>query len=291
MNEVYARIGALLKAERQRRGTDLLAIASDLKISVQNLTHVEDGNAAALPAELYFGLFAKSYATSLGIDYERTVEAIKEEIGYREPTPVPSVEEKPGRTAEARSGNLWIVAVVLAIVGSVIVFGWQFLVSSDQTAVQLDEASDESARPNQPPDSVLLGGPLTPFDSLAPLTLSLMSRVSSFGSVSADGIVLFSGEMQIGKDYPFVAQHRLVISLGTPEAVDIRLNGRKADLIDPSTRRVTGVEITPENLPRFLVAVSADSQSMQSAESARLPADSSRKSPQPGTSEKMGVPR
>ncbi|MCK4462304.1 MAG: helix-turn-helix domain-containing protein, partial [candidate division Zixibacteria bacterium] len=75
MSELYVKIGKLLKMERVRQAIELGDLASDLKVSRGNLEAIEDGDIARLPSELYFKLFAKSYAEALGVDYEATVEA------------------------------------------------------------------------------------------------------------------------------------------------------------------------------------------------------------------------
>ena len=81
MSELHVKIGKLLRLERQRQGIALDDMSTKLKISMGNLERVEEGNLDALPSELYFNLFAKSYAEALGINYAATAEAIKEDIG------------------------------------------------------------------------------------------------------------------------------------------------------------------------------------------------------------------
>lgn len=285
MNEVYSRVGALLKAERQRRGLDLLDIANELKISVTSLSHVEDGSASRLPAELYFSLFAKSYSAQLGIDYERTVQAIKEEIGYQEPVVPAAGTEEVGSESPERKGNIWVAVGVIALVAIVAALGWQYL-SADSPA-EMETIGQDSAAVSERPDadSMLLGGSMMPFDSLAGLTLSLMARVESFGTVIADGKTVLSGEMEIGKDYPFVAHEKLIVTLGTPEAVDIRINGRKAELGESRTKRVTNVEITPATAQSFLVRSAGDSLVLAVPKNA---ADSSAQKHQPQTTQQAG---
>ena len=81
MNELYTKFGELLRLERERQNLKIEDLASDLKISEGNLEALESGNRDDLPSETYFGLFAKSYAEALGIDYSRTMEALREELG------------------------------------------------------------------------------------------------------------------------------------------------------------------------------------------------------------------
>ena len=53
-------------------------LAVELKIPLASLESVESGDITTLPSEIYYSLFARSYAEALGIDYPRTIEAIKE---------------------------------------------------------------------------------------------------------------------------------------------------------------------------------------------------------------------
>ncbi len=77
MSEVNKKLGILLKKERERQNIKIDDLSERLKISVSNLQSIEAGTTDGLPSDLYFSLFAKSYAESLGIDHSRTIEAIK----------------------------------------------------------------------------------------------------------------------------------------------------------------------------------------------------------------------
>jgi cytoskeletal protein RodZ len=57
MNELYLKLGQLLKLERERRKLQLATISEELKISEENLRHIEAGAYERLPGDLYFNLF------------------------------------------------------------------------------------------------------------------------------------------------------------------------------------------------------------------------------------------
>lgn len=63
-------VGAILKAERERKGLRIEDVANKLKISPRLLTALEAGNDAALPHQAYVRGFIRSYASMLGISQE-----------------------------------------------------------------------------------------------------------------------------------------------------------------------------------------------------------------------------
>jgi len=269
MNELYGKIGNLLKQERLHRKLELSTISNELKISETNLGYVEDGSASKLPAELYFMLFAKSYATYLGIDYTRTVDAIREEIGEREaaedaeraanaPPPAPPERSKKSRfqkieeniiePAKKSSWVLILIFIVLGILGLAL-----FRSVTDKTEASNGSSVSPRVRSSSNAGNSNEQNFNPPLDSISGLTLSIMTRVQSSAMILADGDTVINGDLVIGKDYQIDAEEVLIISIGIPEAVDIRLNGKKADLSDPGTRRATRVEVNRSNYTSFLM--------------------------------------
>jgi cytoskeletal protein RodZ len=171
-SELHNKIGQLLKLERERQDLTLADLSMQLKISKGHLEHIEAGKADALPSELYFNLFAKSYAETLGIDYSRTVEAIKEEVGEPlEPQgsadnrkAVASGSTKPDVRPKAQKTNnkpvsgtkylkTWIFMFVL-----VVVLFFFFLIATKILAVSIKAGS-----PTEEPTKELAGS-ATPID-------------------------------------------------------------------------------------------------------------------------------
>ncbi|MBW2229683.1 MAG: helix-turn-helix domain-containing protein [Deltaproteobacteria bacterium] len=65
--------GAMLRRARMRRGFDLDQIADITKVSIANLSHIEEENFADLPATVYVRGFLTAYARTIGLEPTRVV--------------------------------------------------------------------------------------------------------------------------------------------------------------------------------------------------------------------------
>ncbi len=63
-------LGALLKAERERRGISVRDVMDATKISRRNVNALEEGNVSALPHPVYLKGYIKNYAKLVGLDAE-----------------------------------------------------------------------------------------------------------------------------------------------------------------------------------------------------------------------------
>ena len=115
-------LGALLRAERERRGLSIEDVSAHLKISVRKLRALEDGDASAMPHPAYVKGFVRSYATYLGMAASEVVEAMQvvsshmpetaeENVRPVRPAPAPSSSGKSGGSA---FGRLLLLAVAVA---------------------------------------------------------------------------------------------------------------------------------------------------------------------------------
>lgn len=115
-------LGALLRAERERRGLSIEDVSAHLKISVRKLRALEDGDASAMPHPAYVKGFVRSYATYLGMAASEVVEAMQvvsshlpetteENVRPVRPAPAPSSSGKSGGNA---FGRLLLLAVAVA---------------------------------------------------------------------------------------------------------------------------------------------------------------------------------
>ena len=90
--ELRKKMGAVLRLERERLGINREELAEQLKITDSYLDRIEQGTSEDLPSDIYFELFAKSYAEAIGVDYAATTEALKDEIGA---TMAPEETDRP----------------------------------------------------------------------------------------------------------------------------------------------------------------------------------------------------
>ncbi len=85
-----ARVGAELRAARQRLGLALPDVAAKLRIRLSFLEAVEDGRLAGLPGPVYAVGFARAYAVLLGLDAGAVARRFRPEAD--EPTQKPELD-------------------------------------------------------------------------------------------------------------------------------------------------------------------------------------------------------
>ena len=178
--EVYAGVGADLRAARVRAGKEIGDIARTLRIGKAHLAAIEEGRFGDLPGTVYALGFLRSYAEHLGLDADAVVEGFKDEtspLAARTklvfPLPAPA-----GRSPGAR-----FVAVSLVLV-AVVFGGWYALSERERTVVELvpevpenllqaaretpEEALSGSAEPDRPaPGSAAAEAPAGFADGIA----------------------------------------------------------------------------------------------------------------------------
>ncbi|WP_158742554.1 helix-turn-helix domain-containing protein [Acidisphaera sp. L21] len=74
-----ARVGAELRAARQRLGWELSAVAAGLRIRQPYLEAIEQGHLSELPGNAYAMGFVRTYANSLGLDPDEVTRRFREE--------------------------------------------------------------------------------------------------------------------------------------------------------------------------------------------------------------------
>ncbi|MFZ1684527.1 MAG: RodZ domain-containing protein [Candidatus Zixiibacteriota bacterium] len=279
MTEVHTKLGKLLKGERERRGLSLPEIAQEIKIAERHIQAIEDGNLANLPGPLYFGLFAKSYAEALGIDYAKSLEAIKEDLGEpidtpieqasddvakAEPTKFPGITKatKPvgGQKVAAAKGRPVISTLIVIIV--ILVFlavGWALLqkdgklpfakiMSPGSSTSQDSTDRNDGAGADWSEDYGKVGDK----GEKAALNLQMIAHDRTWAVVLSDGDTALQINLKPWREYNIGAQEKLVVSVGSPLAVEMTINGLAVDLSDPEKGSVSSVEVTPENISMFV---------------------------------------
>src|SRR5690349_15577725 len=81
------RLGARLQEARLRRGEELEAVASWLRIKPQFLVALEQGDRAALPGTVYAKGFLRAYGEHLGLDGAALSAQFDEALGVRRRQP------------------------------------------------------------------------------------------------------------------------------------------------------------------------------------------------------------
>jgi len=281
MNELHAKFGELLKLERERRGMALSTVSSELKVPEDTLLKIESGQADSLPPGPYLALFSKSYAELLGIDYSKTIEAIREDLGesLEPPTledtqrseapdkperPVPEYRTAENRTPRRKIGLLMGGAVVGIAVLVVIYFVFfvgkrdrtsqreEMYPAADSTDMWRDSTNDQSALQGFGEDSAGFSGS----DSLK---LTITAHDGSWATVLADDDTALFQMLTPERPYNVSAVERLVVTIGVPEVVDVLLDGYPANLVDATTGDVSKVMIDHGSRDQFYIQPESDS--------------------------------
>jgi transcriptional regulator with XRE-family HTH domain len=275
MNELHARFGELLKLERERRGLALSTVSSELKVREDTLIKIESGQAESLPPGPYLALFSRSYAEFLGIDYSKTIEAIREDLGESLEPDMPETTQREGapgkseksvpehRTGDIRTPRKKIGLVLgrgVAVIAVLVVIYFVFFrgghdrtsqneetySGADSTYTWRDTTYDRSAFEELAGDSAGYSGP----DSLR---LTITAHDGSWATVLSDDDTALFQMLTPERPYNVTAAERLVVTIGVPEVVDVLLDGYPANLANARTGDISRVLIDHEGCDRFYI--------------------------------------
>jgi len=275
MSELENKLGALLKLERERLQIDLTELSEELRITEANLINIEKGEVEKLPSKIYFGLFAKSYAEALKIDYTATVNAIKADIEETEESSPAKKDnqkksKKTNQKAEKKSINLfsflkkptyrkifYIVAVAILLIGGYFVISQ--LIKDMQADTSLPEEQNQTEQIAEEQDSEGIESKYANYDWNVPqykkpedLKLQLTARSESWATVLSDGDTALFRTIVPGRTYDITAKYRLSLSIAVPSAVDVDLNGIRINPVSSETGRISRVNITQINVDSFI---------------------------------------
>ncbi|MBI5266402.1 MAG: DUF4115 domain-containing protein [candidate division Zixibacteria bacterium] len=259
MSELHIRLGKALQGERQAKNITIADIAANLKTTESTLERIEEGDLASFQSPVYFALHAKSYAEFLGVDYLRTMEAIREDLGelndvsangVAAPNGVPPVTVAPPVEAEDRTKNnrLLIIGLGLIFVLAAALGTW-WIVSSQSGPDAATQIEKEQTATDATPVAMDTTAGAPAGDSVA-LRLNLVARGSSWVSLIADGDSAYSRTFAPGDSLELEARRQFIFTISSPANIDLKLNGYPAKLTDRSGR-VSNVVVTPANVRAF----------------------------------------
>ena len=269
MSEINKKLGVLLKAERERQNISLEDLAEKLKLSEANLRAIEDGDASALPSELYFSLFSKTYSEAIGIDYSRTIDAIKDDLNEIESSidngdeKVNNKKKKSTEESSDETSQKELIKKVGYFFGAIVVLFILFITVNKIFFNSEDSLSKEPTQTNDiettEQNSAELEAAYTNYNWDNPdyqkpekLKLTLTPREDSWATIFADGDTAKYQTLRAGRVYQVEADYRLLVSIGIPSVVTVKLNGKEVDLRNPESRRISRVLINQMNINSFL---------------------------------------
>ncbi len=260
MSEVNKKLGTLLKKERERQSIKIEDLAEKLKISLPYLKAIENGTTEGLPSELYFTLFAKSYSEALGIDYSRTVDAIKSDTEEEKEAEKSNdkiqlddngdeIEQKNSKAKQA--GIVFTVIISLSLV----YFGVdKYILNSDKNSQTLIDATEQESVASKELTEAYNNYDWDKKEYTAPtkMKMTLSARQESWSAIFADGDTAIYRTLRAGRTYTVEADYRMLVSVGVPSVVTIKLNGQEVDLRNKESRRIYKVLINQMNINEFL---------------------------------------
>ncbi len=264
-----ARVGAELRAARQRLGWNLPDVANGLRIRLVYLEAIEEGHLSELPGNAYAMGFVRTYANSLGLDPDevaRRFRAEAQEVTQKTRLSFPAPVPQRGVPAGAV-----ILLGVLILAGAYV--GWYRYTGHDDARVAQttsaipDKFADKvPPPPNQSPQvtSLLASGPpltqpLTPPPAASPPPepirvpvnvappapapdvppppssgVVLRAKIGQFVKVQdPQGTVLLDHPLKTGESWPVPLQAGLTLTTTNAGGLEVLVNGTAIPAFGP----------------------------------------------------------
>jgi cytoskeleton protein RodZ len=225
-------IGTTLREARVRRNLTLQQVEEDTKIRVKYVQAMENEDFDVMPGATYVRGFLRTYSEYLALDPEVMVDEYRSrgvKTGeIQEPFGGVSMLGAP-RSHRGRNTVLFVAIICLLVLGVIWILG----------------RGGEPTQPSTTPGALGITSPspspshsATPAPTHTPVVNGELRISAPNGDSwlevrkdSATGTVLFSGTVPKGKTKLFVGK-ALWLRLGNPSAVRIKVDGRKAGLVN-----------------------------------------------------------
>lgn len=250
-------IGAALRAERERQAKSLDEVYRTTRITTRYLADLENGAFEEIPGEVYLKGFLRRYAQYLGLDPEEIVgqyaarKAAQSQAATPEPRPKRAAA-KPRPHAGRPSGAGRVVVAVAAIALAAVATGWALAIwsvrtpaspSAQQETTSTTASPSSSAAPEitatppaapasdattedvpAPAEGSPAASPAT--SATAPVQVAVRITERCWVRVTADGKLVYQGELEAGTESSWTAQQRLTVRIGNPPGVQVVWNGK-----------------------------------------------------------------
>lgn len=244
-------IGERLKAAREAKGMSLDDVASQTRIPIRHLKHIEQGEWNELPAVTYSVGFARTYANAVGLNGNAVGAELREQLGATRAEPAAAVYYEPADPARVPPRSLALIAVAIAVL-LVVAYGvWRSGVL-DGTSVDESQLSGvETAAPpaeqsnTQAPESPAPAA--TPAPS-GPVVLTATDEVW-LRIYEAGGKRLYEATMKPGDTYEVPATAtRPQILTGKPEALRVTIGGTEIPPLGEAEKTISDVSLLASDL-------------------------------------------
>src|SRR4051794_10257978 len=236
-------VGERLRAAREQKKLNLEDIAAQTRIPLRHLESIERADWDNLPAPTYTVGFAKSYATSVGLDRVEIGEQLREEMGgQRFATSTAEVFEAAD---PARTMPKWLVfGAIGAVILLIVIMSWLNRRSLDQQ----DEPTAVATAPAQTPQPA---APAPAQQAVAQGPVVLTASAPAWIQVKDQGKTLFEGQLAAGQSYTVPPTATApVLRAGAPEALRITVGTATAPPVGPAGVVASNVSLRPADLMR-----------------------------------------
>jgi len=240
-------VGERLKTARGKKKLSLEDIAAQTRIPQRHLESIERGDWENLPAPTYTIGFAKSYASTVGLDRDEIGDQLREEMGGQR---FASSQSEVIEAADpARTMPKWLVisAVVAVILLIVImsVLNRRALEQPPSNAPAATSPVTQAAKPA--PQRTAAAAPAA--SAQGPVVLTAIAP--AWIQVTDQGKTLFEGMMNPGQSFtvPTTATAPL-LKAGKPEALKVTVGAAVAPPVGPPGKVASKVSLKPADLMR-----------------------------------------
>jgi len=153
-------LGALLKAERERRGISPNDVTEQIKISRSTLEAIEEGQEDKLPHKVYAKGFIKNYARLMDFDADEVAEVLSVAFGMEDDVlSRPAYQEskgsvssiKTGQSGGKKSSTFGIILLLLLVLGGGALWYFSFLTPKTPVQSEQGDAQPQAESPAASP--------------------------------------------------------------------------------------------------------------------------------------------
>jgi transcriptional regulator with XRE-family HTH domain len=236
-------VGERLRAAREAKGMSLEDIAAQTRIPQRHLESLEQSRWDQLPAPTYTMGFARSYASSVGLDRTEISDQLRTELGGSRPSTAQPEVFEPADPARTMPRTL-VFGAIGAVLLLVALMSWLNKRSLDQPEDVNNVAAAEApaAAPQATPQAPPAGPQQVTVTATQPVWLEIREK---------GGPILYSAMMVPGQGFTVPPTATApVLKTGKPEALRINVGNSVAPPVGPAATTVSNVSLLPADLMR-----------------------------------------
>jgi cytoskeletal protein RodZ len=237
-------IGERLRIAREAKGVTLDEIASQTRIPVRHLQHIETGDWEALPAITYSIGFVRSYGNAVGLDGPALGQELRQQLGGggRRPGPTPEYYE-PADPARVPPRWLAITAVLIAVL---LIGGYLLFRSGVDEGEDVAGAEQKAPAAEAQPQAAVQPAPPA---SAAGQPVTLTAQGPVWMRISDGGRTVVERTLAAGETYQVPANLQApTLRVGAPESLRVTVGQAAIPQLGPSGQPIGNVSLRPEDL-------------------------------------------